>query len=137
MPTLSSDARDAAADAVTNLLDAGAAAPSLNIYTGTAPAGPDTTATGTLLVTVELNDPAFGAASSGVCTLDVTGGLSGTAANTGTAGYARLADGDGAGVLDLSVSATGGGGEVELATTSIASGVIVEITSGSITMPAS
>ncbi|GGV34182.1 hypothetical protein GCM10010182_67570 [Actinomadura cremea] len=137
MPTLSSDARGAAADAVTNLLDAGAAAPSLNIYTGTAPAGPDTTATGTLLVTVELNDPAFGAAAGGVCTLDVTGGLSGTAGNTGTAGYARLADGNGAGILDLSVSATGGGGEVELATTSIASGVIVEITSGSITMPAS
>lgn len=132
--------QNACADAVTAQIDGGTGAAHLRIYTGTAPAGPGTAPTGTLLVDLPLNDPSFGAASSGVATLN-TSGLSVAAAASGTAGYARLVDstqaaGSGLGVADLTVSATGGGGEVQLASTSISSGVTVTVTSGSITMPA-
>ncbi len=45
--------------------------------------------------------------------------------------------GSGLGVIDGNVTATGGGGQVTLATTSIVTGVAVNVTSGSCTMPAS
>lgn len=129
-------ARNAAADAVVDLADAGSGAATVQVRTGSQPASANDAATGTLLVTITLNDPAFGAASSGVATLDVDPELTGTAVATGTAGWFRLLDSTGATVLDGSVTATGGGGDMTLASTSIASGAEVSITSGSVTMPA-
>ncbi len=128
-------ARNAASDAVVDLLDAGSGAGTLKIYTGSQPASANDAASGTLLATVTLGDPAFGAASTGVATLAGTP-LSGTGVAAGTAGWARLADSTGATVLDGSVTATGGGGQIELATTTISIGVTVQITSGTVTMPA-
>lgn len=132
---LATATRNAAADAVVDLLDAGSGAGTIKIYTGSQPASANDAPTGTLLVTVNLADPAFGAASTGVATLAGTP-LSGTGVAAGTAGWARLADSAGATVLDGSVTATGGGGQVELATTTISVGVTVQITSGTVTMPA-
>ncbi|WP_084266074.1 hypothetical protein [Actinomadura macra] len=135
--------RSAIADTVAARVDGGSAAGHLRIYSGAAPAGPGTAPTGTLLVDLPLNDPAFAAAVVGVIALDVTPTVSAVAAATGTAGYARLVDstqavGSGLGVADLTVSTVSAGtGEIQLATLSIVSGVTVEITSGSITMPAS
>lgn len=128
-------ARNSACDAVVDLLDAGSGAATLKIYSGSQPASANDAASGTLLTTVTLADPAFGAASTGVATLAGTP-LSGTGVAAGTAGWARLADSTGATVLDGSVTATGGGGQVELATTTISVGVTVQITSGTVTMPA-
>ena len=128
-------ARNNACDAVVDLLDAGAGAGTLKIYSGSQPASANDAATGTLLATITLADPAFGAASTGVATLAGTP-LSGTGVAAGTAGWARLADSTGATVLDGSVTATGGGGQIELATTTISVGVTVQITSGTVTMPA-
>lgn len=127
--------RNAACDAVVDLFDAGSGAATLKIYSGSQPATANDAASGTLLATVTLGDPAFGAASAGVATLAGTP-LSGTGVAAGTAGWARLADSTGATVLDGSVTATGGGGQVELATTTISVGVTVQITSGTVTMPA-
>ncbi len=127
--------RNAACDSVVDLLDAGSSAGTIKIYTGTQPASANDSATGTLLATVTFGDPAFGAASSGVATLAGTP-LSGTGVAAGTAGWARLADSTGATVLDGAVTATGGGGQVELATTTISVGVTVQVTSGTVTMPA-
>lgn len=128
-------ARNAACDAVVDLADAGAGAATLKIYTGTQPATANDAVSGTLLATITLSDPAFGSASTGVATLAGTP-LSATGVAAGTAGWARLADSTGATVLDGSVTATGGGGQVELATTTISVGVTVQITSGTVTMPA-
>lgn len=128
-------ARNAACDAVVDLLDAGSGAATLKLYTGTQPATANDPVAGTLLATITLSDPAFGAASSGVAPLAGTP-LSGTGVAAGTAGWARLADSTGATVLDGSVTATGGGGQIELATTTISVGVTVQITSGTVTMPA-
>jgi hypothetical protein len=127
--------RNAAGDAVVDLLDGGSGAGTLKLYTGTQPASAEDAASGTLLATVTLNDPAFGAFSSGAGSLAGTP-LSGTAVAAGTAGWARLADSAGATVMDGSVTATGGGGQVELATTTISVGATVQITSGTVTMPA-
>jgi len=139
---ISTAARSAACDAVVDLVDGGSGAGVIRVYSGTQPAGPSTSPSGTLLAEFTLSDPAFGAASSGVATLDVTPALTDTGITDGTAGWFRLLDsteaaGTGLGVLDGSVTATGGGGQLELNTVAISTGVNVEITSGTVTMPAS
>lgn len=135
-------ARNAAADAVAALVNGGTGPGVIRIYTGTQPATPATSPTGTLLAEFTLSDPAFAAASSGSAALDVTPALTDQGLAAGTAGWFRVLDsteaaGTGLGVLDGDVTATGGGGDMELNTTTISVGVDVEITSGSITMPAS
>jgi hypothetical protein len=132
---LATATRNAACDGVVDLLDAGSGAGTLKLYTGSQPASAGDAPSGTLLATITLSDPAFGAAASGVATLAGTP-LSGTGVAAGTAGWARLADSAGNTVFDGAVTATGGGGQVELATTTISVGVTVQITSGTVTMPA-
>lgn len=134
---ISTAARSAAADGVVDQIDAGSGAGVLRIYTGSQPAGPGSSATGTMLVELPLSDPAFGAASSGVASLDTSPAVSATAVADGTAGWFRLQDSTGAGVLDGSVTATGGGGDLTLATTTITTGLTVTVTSGTVTAPAS
>jgi hypothetical protein len=135
-------ARNAAADAIVGVFSGGSGAPVLRIYSGTQPATPATAPSGTLLAEFTLSDPGFAAASSGSAALDVTPALTDDGLAAGTAGYFRICDSTeaaatGLGVLDGSVTATGGGGDLQLNTTTISVGVSVEITSGSITMPAS
>jgi len=127
--------RNAAADAVVDRADGGSGAGTIEIRTGTQPASADSAATGTLLATITLGDPAFGPASNGTAALADTP-LSGAAVADGTAGWFRMLDGDGNTVLDGSVSATGGGGDLQLSTTTITTGLTVTITSGTVTMPA-
>lgn len=128
-------ARNAACDAVVDLADAGAGAATIEVRTGSQPASANDSATGTLLATFTCADPAFGAASSGVATLASTP-RSTTGAADGTAGWFRMKDSTGATVMDGSVTATGGGGQIELNTTTISTGVNVQLTSGTVTMPA-
>ncbi len=127
-------ARSAAADAVVDRLDLGAGAATLKIYTGATPANGDTEGSGTLLATVTFADPAFGAASSGVAT--ATDPAAVTAAATGTAASYVIEDSTGANVWVGDVTATAGGGSLELQTVSLVSGVTVDITSFTYTQPA-
>ncbi|MGW5556858.1 hypothetical protein ACWER9_06500 [Micromonospora sp. NPDC003944] len=133
---ISTAARNAAAGAIAGLLDAGAGAGTIKVYSGSQPATGDTAESGTLLATFTLADPAFSSASSGVATLAGTP-RSTTGVGAGTAGWFRAEDSTGANVLDGSVTAAGGGGELELSTTTISVGLTVELTSGAVTMPAS
>lgn len=140
--SLSTAARNAGVDAIVDLIDGGSGAGVLRIYSGSKPAGPGSSATGTLLLAYTLSDPAFGSASSGSASIDVTPALSTTGLAAGTAGYFRLLDsteaaGTGLGVIDGTVTATGGGGDVTLSTTTVSIGLTVEVTSLSITLPAS
>jgi hypothetical protein len=132
---LATATRNAACDAVVDLLDGGVGVGTIKIYTGTQPATANDAATGTLLVTVSLADPAFGTASSGASTLQGVP-LSGTGVAAGTAGWARLADSSDATVMDGSVTGTGGGGQIEMDTTTVSIGLTVTITAGTVTMPA-
>lgn len=126
-------ARNAAADAVVDLIDAGPAAGTLKIYSGSLPANPDTTPAGTLLATVAWADPAFGAAATGVAT--ATDPAAVTAVASGTAAVFLVEDSTGANVFDGTVTATGGGGDLQLATTTITSGIQVDITGFTYTQP--
>jgi hypothetical protein len=140
--SISVAARNAGCDAIVDLIDGGSGAGVIRVYTGTKPATPATSPTGTLLAEFTCSDPAFGAASSGVATLDITPALTDTGIAAGTAGYFRICDsteaaGTGLGVVDGTVTATGGGGDLTLNSTTISVGVAVEVTSGTITMPAS
>lgn len=123
----STSARNAMADSVDDTVNA-----------GTTDAGGDfviiESAGPTDLVSMILQDPAFGAAASGVITLAGTP-LSNTADATGTADKFELRDRDNGLVVDGTVTATGGGGDVEIDNTSIASGQTVELTSLTWTAP--
>ena len=127
---LATSARNAACNAVVDLLDVSAPG-TIQIRSGTRPATPNTTATGTLLATVTLANPAFGSASSGVATLTDPASVTGAAA--GTASWFRALDGASAAVMDGDVTATGGGGDLTLNTTTISVGLTVDITGGTIT----
>ena len=92
---LAATARNAACDAIVDLIDAGAGAGTLVIRTGTQPANPQTAATGTTLATLTFSDPAFGNSAAGVATANAITSDTNVDA-TGTAGWARVYDSDGA-----------------------------------------
>lgn len=128
--------RNAACDAIVDLLDAGAGAATIEIRTGTQPATVGTAASGTLLGTLTCSDPAFGAAAAGVATASaITDDTSADA--TGTAGWFRAYDSDSVAVIDGDITATSGGGDMELDDTSIVAGGTIAVSSWTVTMPAS
>lgn len=126
---LSTTARNAACNAVVDLLDNGY----VRIYTGSAPANPQTAASGTLLAELRFNATAFGAASTGAATAGAFTADSSANAD-GTAGYARLLQSDGSTVIaDVSVGV--GSGDLQLNSLSISTGVEVQITAMTYTQP--
>lgn len=127
--------QQAAANAVVDLLDAGAGAGLLRIYSGTQPADADDAASGTLLAELTFSDPAFGNAStSGVATANaITADASANA--TGTAGWFRCVDSNAVTVFDGAVSTSGA--ELNLDSTSITVGQTVSVTALTYTHPAS
>lgn len=130
---LSTAARNASASAVGNLVDADAGAGTLKIYSGAQPANGDTDPAGTLLATVAFAVTAFGAPANGTIAAVDPAAVTGVAA--GTAGCFIVEDASGDNVFNGTVSATGGGGDLELATTTISVGVTVDITSFTYTQP--
>lgn len=126
--TLSTSARNAACDAVVDLIDAGAGAGKLKLKASN----------DTLLCTITLNDPAFGAAATGVATLDVDPALSGTglaAAGAGTAATKfDLTDSDDNVIISGAVGV--GSGEVQMDNNSIAENQTVNVTALTHTQPA-
>ena len=101
----------------------------LRIYSGAAPANCAAAASGTLLAEMTLPSDWMAAASSGSKAL--SGTWQDASANaTGTAGHFRLLDSGGTTChAQGTVTATGGGGDLTLDNTSIASGQSVTITS--------
>lgn len=132
---LATIARNAAADAVVDLLDVGAtnAAGKIEIRSGAQPADPQTAATGTVLATVVLANPAAGAAAAGAATITDSAAVTGVAA--GTATWARFYNRANAAVMDCDVTATGGGGAITLSTTTISVGVTVDLDAITFTQP--
>jgi hypothetical protein len=95
MATLTNAARSAAANAVVDLLDVNAPG---DLQIGIA-------GFGTVLATLALSNPAFGAASNGVATASAISDDTSTVA--GTAAECRLRDGDGLTVISGTVSTSG------------------------------
>lgn len=131
---LATTARNAACDAIVDLCDAGSGAATLKVYSGAVPTTGNDEGTG-LLATVTFADPAFGGASSGAAAATDPAGV--TVSGTGTAASFVIEDSNGANVMVGDVTATGGGGTLQLATTSLASGGTLDITAFTVTMPAS
>lgn len=107
----------------------------LRIYSGAQPANCAAARTGTLLVEYSLASDWCAAASSGAKTLNSLP-LSTTAAAAGTAGHYAIMDSAGTTCHEQgSVTATGGGGDMTIDNTSIASGQTVNVTGFTKTWP--
>lgn len=104
----------------------------LTIRTG-AGAGAGNPATGTVLATFTIGAAQWNAASSGARTITAT--LTDSSAdNTGVAGHFRLASSTGTYVLEGDATAVGGGGAMELITTSIVATQPVDLTTFTFTV---
>lgn len=100
--------------------------PKLQIRTGAQPANCAAADSGTLLVELTLPSDWMSAAASGAKAL--LGTWSGTMSNSGTAAHWRLKDSGGSSThLQGTVTATSGGGDMELSTTSLVSGGLLSI----------
>lgn len=104
----------------------------LTIATGSVPATCATAASGTLLVTINLNATAFASASAGAVVMNGLT-LSGTAGATGTAGYFRLLDGSAACHMQGTVGTSGT--DMIINNASITNGQTVQVTGFTVTAP--
>lgn len=110
--------------------DIGATA-TIEIRSGTKPATPETAASGTLLATVAIS----GSFTSTGGVLTAADPASVAPAASGTAGYFRIKKSGGTAVLDGTVTATGGGGDMQLGSTTITTGVNIDLGVPTITVP--
>lgn len=103
-------------------------APYIKVFTGAQPAACDSATSGTLLCDIPLASDWFTSSAVGTATLAATG--TGTAAAAGTAAHYRLYN-TGTTICHEqgSVTTSGGGGDLTLNNTNIASGQVVTITS--------
>ncbi len=126
---LATTARDAATNGVVDLLDVGTTngAGKLEIRSGTMPANPQTAppTDSAVLATVVLANPAAGNSATGTAT--ITDPAPVTASATGTASWARFYNRDNGAVMDCDVTPTGGGGAITLSSTSLSSGITVDM----------
>lgn len=137
-PNIAAVAALAGLDAIVDLLDGGSTAATIRGRSGSQPADPDASESGTLLFTLTMSDPAFGAAA------DITPGARATASSitddssadaTGTLGYCRVgATGTGADdLVDGSVGTSSA--DFIFNTLSIVAGAVVSMSSFTITLP--
>lgn len=121
-------------DAGLDLLDSG----TIEVRTGSAPTTVEDAATGTLLATLGFNATAFPASADGTDKATATANAitSDTdAAATGTAGYFRGKSSGGTAHCQGSVTASGGGGDMELNTVSIQQHATVACTAFVVNLP--
>lgn len=129
---LSVAARNARLDAIETELGA---SPILHIRSGAPPANCAAANSGTLLATLNLPADAFLAASSGQKAKSGTWS-DGSADGTGTAGHFRFFKSDGVTcVLQGTVTATGGGGDMEVLSTAFTAGMPFEVTAFTMNEP--
>jgi hypothetical protein len=116
--------RSAIADLVDTTVNTGAGTAKLRIRDGS-----------TTLVDFDLQNPAFGAAASGVITLQGTP-IAAQAVADGEADNFQILDRNGGLVLSGSVTATSGGGDIEVTNTNIATDQDCSLDSLTYTAPA-
>lgn len=119
-------------DNLVDAIDTGGAG-TIKIYTGTIPTDADTAVGAqTLLATLTFSATAFGSASNGVATASaITSDTSADA--TGTATWARIANGSGTTIMDVTVGTSGE--DINFNTVSFVSGATVAITALTVTVP--
>lgn len=127
--TLTTNARNAACDAIVDLVDAGAGAGTLEIKTAAS-----TVAGTNEAATLTFADPAFGNAAVGVASL-ASAMTDDTSATGGTATDYTVFDSNSAAVWQGAVSTSGS--DLNLSSTSIGAGDTVSISTFTLTVPAS
>ena len=125
--TLTTAARNAACNAIVDLVDAGAGDSTLVLYLANA---------STEVATLTFATTAFGNAATGVATAAAIASDTSATGNAAAATIAKFLDGDGTEVLRCSVTVTGGGGDITLTNNVIATGETVEISDLTVTVPA-
>lgn len=127
---LSTDVRNATLDSIETTVGT---APILTISSGTPPADCATANTGTVLATMTLPSDWMGSAANG--SIELAGTWEDASADdTGTAGHFRIHNSGGTVChMQGTITATAGGGDMELDNTSIASGQRISITTFTIT----
>lgn len=120
---------------ITTRVDLGSGPGTIVLYSGSVPANANTALSGnTVLAVLTCSDPSAASAASKTLTLNaITQDSSADA--TGDATFFRVVDSDGNVVLQGSVSAVGGGGDLQMNTSAVVSGGPVQITSCSFTLP--
>lgn len=110
----------------------------LEFRTGARPSTANSAATGTVLLTITLPGTPWGTAAAGA--LAKAGTWQGTGSATGTAAHARLRTSGDTGTssttlprLDFTVTATGGGGDIELDNPALAVGQVLTLNTLNIT----
>lgn len=131
---LSTAARNAACDAIVDLIDGGAGAGTMAVRTGAQPTNVGDADTGTLLGTLTFSDPAFGAASTGVATASAITSDS-SADNSGTAAHFRVKDSTPAIICDG--DAAQGSGTMNFDNNVIVAGGVIAVSSMTVTVPVS
>lgn len=121
--TLTTAARNAACNAIVDLVDAGAGAGTLVFYAA------DTT---TEVATLTFSDPAFGNSATGVATASAI--TSDTSATGGTTTVAKFLDSDATEVLRCTVGTSGA--DINLSNNVIAASETVAVTALTVTVPA-
>lgn len=115
--------RTVVADAVVDAIDGGASAGALKFYTA---------GFSTLLCTITLADPAFGAASGGSATM-LSGPRSGTCVAGGTVAKFRLEDSNSVSIVEGDVGTSGQ--DINLSSVTVNLNDVIQITSLTYTAP--
>ena len=137
--TISDAAAIAAIDQILDRIDLGAGAGTVQIRSGTQPATPQTAPPdGLLLGTLTFSDPAWvgGALVGNDIEADadtITGDTN--ADNSGTASWFRILDSDALAHIDGDITASAGGGDLELDSVSIVAGGTINISAWTIKFP--
>ena len=131
---ISTASRNAACDAIVDLIDAGSGAGTLTVRTGAPPTNVSDSDSGTLLGTLTMSATAFGASSGGTATADtITSDPSADA--TGTAGHFRIYDSDSNCICQGTAGVSGDSPDLVLDSASIVAGGTIAVTSLTITVP--
>lgn len=126
--------RNGACNGIVDIIDQGAGAGTIRIYTGAQPAAVSDNPSGTALGTLTFSDPAFGNAATGVATASaITSDTS--ADNSGTAAHACVFDSDVNPLCDMSCGQ--GSGDVNFDNNVIVAGGVIAISSMTVTVPIS
>lgn len=133
---ISTIARNGAGDFIVGLIDQGSIATSgyMEIRDGSKPSSPQVAATGQVLATLILSNPAFAAFSNGSAYANAIASDTSTPA-TGVAGYFRIYNRDGTAVMDGDISITGGGGDIQFDNINFIAGGVAAISSLQAIMP--